>query len=65
MIVDFAGREIKPGDSVVYPVRRGSSLELKQMQVTQIVEGESPALHGFNNQSRRIILTNLQNVVVI
>lgn len=35
---DFRGVEIKVGDSIVYPVRRGSDLHLKSGKVLELTE---------------------------
>jgi len=69
---DFLGREIKAGDTVVYPVRRGSSMWLNKLLVTQVAsdgvdrDGQ-PLLHvaGTNSFGRRITVKNLTNCVVV
>jgi hypothetical protein len=59
---DFLGREIKAGDTVVYPVRRGSSMWMSRMKV----EGtEGGKLTGLNPEGRRVALSNLTNIVVV
>lgn len=62
--VDHFKKEIKPGQTVVYPVRRGSSMWLSEMKVQQVVEAEEPYLTGYNNLGRRIALHNLTNVII-
>ena len=59
------GREILPGCTVVYPVRRGSSMWLNKLSVTQVVRGSKPTLTGFNDTGRRVTLHNIANVVVV
>jgi hypothetical protein len=69
---DFLGREIKAGDTIVYPVRRGSSMWLNRLLVTQVAsdgvdrDGQ-PLLHvaGTNSFGRRITVKNLTNCVVV
>lgn len=68
MVVDCVGREIKPGCTVLYPVRRGSKMWQSRMQVQQVVPGEGKLaayLAGFNNEGRRVSVHNLSNVVVL
>jgi len=59
---DFLGREIKAGDLVVYPVRRGSSMWMSRMTVLSTEGGK---LAGNNPEGRRVSLTSLGNVVVV
>ena len=58
---DFLGRTIKAGDTVVYPVRRGSKLWLAKLSVTQVLDD---SIIGFNHLGKRITVHNLKNVVV-
>lgn len=65
---DHVGREIKVGASIVYPVRRGSEMKLKQLTVQQIVPGNEnklPSVSGYNTDGRRVHVHNLDNVIVI
>jgi hypothetical protein len=67
-VKDAVGRQIKPGCTVMYPVRRGSNMWLSELRVQQIVPGDSvkgPYLSGFSNVGRRINVHNLENVIVI
>jgi hypothetical protein len=64
-VVDLVGKEITAGCSVVYPVRRGSSMWLKKMQVQQVMGGKNPELHGYNSEGRRVTIRNLDNCAVI
>ncbi len=59
---DFMGREIKAGDTVVYPVRRGSSMWLNKLNVTMV---EAASLKGFSPEGRLTTIKNLKNVVVV
>lgn len=59
---DYMGREIRPGDFVVYPWRRGSQMGLNQLNV-QLVTPES--ISGYSNTGRPVKVTNLKNVVVV
>jgi virulence-associated protein VagC len=67
-VTDRVGREIKPGCSVLYPVRRKSDMWLSELKVQQVVPGDSqkgPTLCGFSPIGRRVNVYNLENVVVI
>jgi hypothetical protein len=61
-VLDFMGREITVGATVVYPVRRGSSMWMQKIKVTQV---KPATLGGYNNEGRRITLHNIANVVVV
>jgi len=66
-VLDFVGRVIKAGCSIVYPVRRGSDMRLHRMQVQQVVPGDGdrpPQITGFNSDGRRVNVQNVNNVVV-
>jgi len=60
--IDFLGRVIQAGDTLVYPVRRGSKMWLNRIRVTKseidIILGDSP-------EGRSVRLSNLKNTVVI
>lgn len=67
-LTDYMGHPIKVGCTIIYPVRRGSSMWLSQLRVQRIVDndgGKAPYLAGFNNEGRRINIHNLKNVVVV
>ncbi len=65
-VTDFVGREIKAGDTIVYPVRRGSDMWLKKLVVQQIVDSPSGSVvSGMNDVGRRISLKNLNNCIVV
>jgi len=59
---DYLGREIKAGDTLVYPVRRGSSMWLNRILVTQALPA---AVTGNKPDGRRTIIKNLGNTVVV
>ena len=59
---DFLGREIRPGDWIVYPWRRKSSMGLNKMSVTQASDN---SVNGFSKLGRTVKITNLRNVVVV
>lgn len=61
MVPDFFGVEIKPGDTVAYPVRQGSSMWLNRMQVLQVEPGR---LRGTSPEGRRVNIVNVGNVIV-
>ncbi len=63
-VLDFMGRAIKAGDIVCYPVRRGSSMWLSKITVTQVVPGPTPSLGGFNSDGRKFTIHNIGNVIV-
>ena len=59
---DFLGREIRPGDLIVYPWRRGSAMGLNKMNVMQVTPD---SIGGYSNLGRPVKITNLKNVVVV
>lgn len=59
---DFLGRVIVVGDTLVYPVRRGSRMWLNRIEVTKT---ESDRVHGLSKTNRTVQLTNLNNTVVV
>jgi hypothetical protein len=67
--VDFLGRKIKEGDTLVYPVRRGSSMWLKKITVTRITEsdrgGVKTIVIGVNDSGRRITLMKPERSVIV
>jgi hypothetical protein len=59
---DFLGREIRPGDLIVYPWRRKSAMGLNKMRVTQVTD---TSVGGYSNTGRPVKVTNLKNTVVV
>lgn len=68
IVKDRVGREIKVGCSILYPVRRGSSMWHSELKIQQILPGDDktkPYVSGFNNDGRRVYVHNLDMAVVI
>jgi len=61
-LTDFLGREIRPGDLIVYPWRRRSAMGLNRMSVTRVMPD---SVGGFSGTGRPVTITNLKNVVVV
>lgn len=59
---DFLGREIKVGQQLVYPVRRGSSMWLTKITVTDLGDD---TVHGVNDNGRRITLSRPERSVIV
>ena len=59
---DFLGREIRPGDLIIYPWRRGSAMGLNKLSVQQVTK---QYVSGYSNLGRPVKITNLKNVVVV
>lgn len=64
-VLDFVGREIKVGDTLVYPVRQGSRMWLSRISVRQVIAGPEPTIHGYNNEGRKITIHKVSNAVVV
>jgi len=72
LVKDFLGKEIKPGDTIVYPGRHGSSLWMKQAIVEEIImvpdwrNHPTPTLRVLNPKNKkRTTLTRLDRVTVL
>lgn len=62
---DFLGNPISAGDTVVYPVRRGSKMWLNKLVVQSINDTPNgPTISGRNDASRMVHVRNLLNCVV-
>jgi len=67
---DFLGREIYVGVTVIYPVRRGSSMWLNKIKVTAIGgvqrrDGEKcRPIQGVNDNGRRVTLSQLNRCLI-
>jgi len=59
---DYLGREIRPGDLIVYPWRRGSTMGLKKLSVQRVTP---EYVSGYSNLGRPVKIVNLQIVVVV
>lgn len=66
MTTDVRGRKIDEGDTVFYPVRRKSSMWLKSITVTRIVESKDGVLViGTNETGRRITLRRPERCIIV
>lgn len=66
--LDFMGRKITVGATVIYPVRRGSSMWMNKLKITQVIPetpSSPPTIGGYNSEGRRITLHNVANVTVV
>jgi hypothetical protein len=59
---DFCKREITSGNQLVYPVRRGSKLWLRQIKVTIVRENE---IHGIDDRGRFVTVRTPSRCVVV
>ena len=59
---DFLGREIRPGDMIVYPWRRGSAMGLNKMPAMQVTP---QYIGGYSNLGYPVKVRNLKNIVVV
>ena len=63
---DFTGRPIKAGDTICYPVRRGSSMRLKKLSVAAVQDTfRGVCVSGLNETGRRINIYNTDNCIVV
>lgn len=69
---DFRGKEIKIGDTIVYPVRRRSNMYLKEatvMEITGVVTPDKKNPHqiiiAVNDKGRRLAITAVERCVVV
>ena len=68
--LDFLGHEIKAGDTIVYPGRRGSRMWMVKSRVTMV---SPPVVPGKDDGVLRVqhpngslrLVTNVQRVVVV
>lgn len=61
---DIMGREIEAGHVIVYPVRKGSQMWLKKLEVSRVDE-LNRTLHGQNAMGVPITIKNLNTVAVV
>jgi hypothetical protein len=59
---DFLGREIEVGHMLVYPVRRGSSMQLKKIRVSDLTDD---VIHGVNDIGRGVWLHKPDRSVIV
>lgn len=66
-VTDCVGREIKPGCTILYPVRRRSEMKLKRMKVQNeaALNLNGRCVSGFNADGRPVYVYNLENVIVV
>jgi hypothetical protein len=66
---DFSGAEIKAGDKVAYPVRRGSEMWLRFLIVSHIetIRAAEPVYHviGTNDSGRPVKLEHPDRCVIM
>ena len=63
---DFLGKSITTGCIICYPVRRGSSMRLKQLNVLTVQDTpKGVCVSGTNANGRRIGIYNLSNCVIV
>jgi hypothetical protein len=65
VLLDFVGKQIDVGDTVVYAVRGGSQLWLTKLRVTQLHTGKLIGYKPEDASQRRITLKNLHTCVVV
>jgi hypothetical protein len=64
--LDFRGNEIKAGDTIVYPVRRKSSMWLKTLLVQAVRDTSNGVrVSGTNDAGNPVSIQNIQNCVVV
>jgi hypothetical protein len=59
---DFLGREIRPGDLIVYPWRRKSAMGLNKMTAVQVTP---EYVGGYSGLGNPVKVRNLKNIVVV
>jgi hypothetical protein len=59
---DFCNRQIAVGNQIVYPVRRGSKLWLRQIRVTFVGEHE---IHGIDDNRRFVTVRTPSRCIVV
>jgi hypothetical protein len=63
---DFMGKTISAGCVVCYPVRRGSKMWLKRLNVLSVQDTpKGTCVSGTNETGRRVNVYNLNNCVVV
>ncbi len=62
MLKDYLDKIIKPGDKVVYPVRRGSHMHLRTLVVEAINNG---VVYGINDKGNAVKLSQTSRCVVV
>ncbi len=63
---DFLGNEIRVRDTIIYPVRRGSSMWLKRLTVDAVRDtANGVRVSGRNDAGNPVSIQNIQNCVVV
>lgn len=60
--VDFLGRTIVAGQTIIYPTRRGSQMWLNKLVVSQVWDDH---IVGYSPTGKLLSIKNLQNVVIV
>ncbi len=64
--LDFCGKQIKAGDTIVYPVRRRSAMWLKSLLVQAVRDTTNGVrVTGTNEAGNPVSIQNIQNCVVV
>jgi len=59
---DFLGREIRSGDLIVYPWRKGSEMGLRTMTALQVTP---EYIGGYSNFGNPVRVRNMKTIVVV
>ena len=63
---DFLGNPIVVNDTVVYPVRRGSSMWLKSLTIDAVRDTtKGVRISGRNSSGNPVSIQNIQNCIVV
>jgi len=63
---DFLGNSIRVNDTIVYPVRRGSSMWLKRLIVDAVRDTTNGVrVSGRNDSGNPVSVQNVQNCIVV
>lgn len=66
MATDLTGRELKAGQRIAYPVRKGSVMRMCTARLEHISEGVGGfTLHARNPDGRAVKVTGLDRVVIL
>lgn len=65
-VKDFMAKTIVAGNTICYPVRRGSQMWMKKLVVEAVRDTpKGPCVSGTNETGRRVSIFNLVNCVVV
>lgn len=66
MVTDFMGKELKPGDLIVYPCRSGSNLWMTSARIVEVIEQKSENLIKARKENGFLVtVSRVDNVVKI